>query len=103
PVAGGGYFRLYPLRLSLHWLGRINELHRQPFMFYIHPWELDPNQPRLPGTFRSRFRHYQNLKSTEAKLDRLLPTFCFGTLTEVLAASAPAATSTSIEAIRLAS
>jgi polysaccharide deacetylase family protein (PEP-CTERM system associated) len=103
PVAGGGYFRLYPLRLSLHWLGRINRVDRQPFMFYIHPWEVDPDQPRLAGSLRSRFRHYQNLRSTEPKLDRLLQTFAFGTLTDVLAANSSIPTSTAIETIRLAS
>jgi polysaccharide deacetylase family protein (PEP-CTERM system associated) len=84
PIAGGGYFRLYPARLSIRWLGRINRVERQPFLFYIHPWELDPDQPRLPGSLRSRFRHYQNLRRTEKKLRRLLETFRFGTLTQAL-------------------
>jgi polysaccharide deacetylase family protein (PEP-CTERM system associated) len=84
PVAGGGYFRLYPSRLSLQWLDHINETERQPFLFYMHPWELDPDQPRLPGSLRSRFRHYQNLRSTAPKLKRLLSSFRFGTLTESL-------------------
>lgn len=82
PVSGGGYFRLYPLKLSLSLLTQVNVRHFAPFMFYIHPWEVDPDQPRLKGSLRSRFRHYQNLKSTERKLDRLLKSFRFGTLTE---------------------
>jgi len=81
PVAGGGYFRLYPLSLSLCCLRRINRDHKQPFMFYIHPWELDPDQPRLAASLKSRFRHYQNLRTTAAKLERLLASFRFGTLT----------------------
>jgi len=75
PVAGGGYFRMYPLWLSRHWWSRINRIQGEPFIFYIHPWELDPAQPRIPTNLRSRFRHYQNLSSTEKKLDRILATF----------------------------
>lgn len=88
PVAGGGYFRILPLRLTLHWLRNINRKERRPVMFYIHPWELDPDQPRLPGGRRSRFRHYQNLAGTERKLDRLLAAFPFGTLAESVKAAA---------------
>jgi len=84
PVSGGGYFRLYPSRMSLQWLQRINNTEQQPFLFYIHPWELDPDQPRLPGSLKSRFRHYQNLRSTAPKLERLLSTFQFGTLSQAL-------------------
>jgi len=84
PVAGGGYFRLYPFALTRRWLGRINAVERQPFVFYIHPWELDPDQPRLPAKWKSRFRHYQNLRHTERKLNRLLSTFRFGTLSQCL-------------------
>ncbi len=72
PVGGGGYFRLYPIRLSLYCLQAINKRYGQPFMFYIHPWELDPDQPRQPASWKSRFRHYQNLATTERKLHRLL-------------------------------
>ncbi len=85
PVAGGGYFRLYPARFSLACLGRVNRIARQPFMFYIHPWELDPDQPRLPGSWASRFRHYQNLGSTARKLRWLLKEFRFGTQSSALA------------------
>ena len=85
PVAGGGYFRLYPAALSLRWLGMINKRHARPFVFYVHPWELDPQQPVMRGSFRSRWRHYQNLHTTEPKLHRLLREFRFGTLSEALA------------------
>jgi polysaccharide deacetylase family protein (PEP-CTERM system associated) len=86
PVSGGGYFRLYPLRLSLGCLRRINRAERQPFLFYVHPWEIDPGQPRLPAASRlSRFRHYVNLADNERKLDRLLGSFRFGRLSDVIA------------------
>lgn len=85
PAGGGGYFRLYPYQLSKYLLGRLNQIDR-PFMFYIHPWEVDPKQPRLAhGSRFSRFRHYVNLTTTEQKLRLLLKEFCFGTMSEVLA------------------
>lgn len=88
PVSGGGYFRLYPARLTAWLLNRVNRS-GQPFMFYVHPWELDPDQPRLAGSLRSRFRHYQNLASTERKLAWLLPRFEFGTMSEALSVGEP--------------
>ena len=84
PVAGGGYFRLFPLRMTLHCLRSINKKHNQPFMFYIHPWELDPDQPRLQAGRKSRFRHYQNLRTTERKLDRLLSKVHFSSFSQSL-------------------
>lgn len=84
PVAGGGYFRLLPLRATIHAIRRTNEAARQPFMFYIHPWELDPEQPRLPGRLLSRLRHYQNLRTTAAKLDILLSEFPFRSATDAI-------------------
>ncbi len=59
----------------------VNISERQPAIFYFHPWELDPDQPRLTGIdFRARFRHYVNLKGTERKLTRLLQDFRWGTV-----------------------
>jgi len=85
PVSGGGYFRLYPLRLTLRLLRRINRRERQPFVFYLHPWEVDPGQPRMHAASRtSRFRHYVNLGRNERKLDRLLRRFRFGRLCDVV-------------------
>ena len=84
PVAGGGYFRLYPAWLSIYCLRRINRVGRQPFMFYIHPWELDPDQPPLPAGLKSRFRHYQNLRTTVPKLEKLLASCRFGTMRAAL-------------------
>jgi polysaccharide deacetylase family protein (PEP-CTERM system associated) len=85
PISGGGYFRLYPFPFSRFCLDRYSRQSNCPFVFYIHPWEVDPDQPRLPGRFLSRFRHYQNLATTEHKLNALLPRFRFSTLTDSLA------------------
>ncbi len=79
-VSGGGYFRLYPRRFTEFCLGRINTRSASPFMFYIHPWEVDPDQPRLSGSLMSKFRHYQNLRTTEHKLNWLLPRFRFDSM-----------------------
>ena len=84
PISGGGYFRLYPFRMSASLLNKINIKQNQPFMFYIHPWELDTDQPRMKAPLKSRFRHYQNLKTTERKLKKLLTQFNFNTMTEAL-------------------
>ncbi len=79
PISGGGYFRLYPYRFTARCLRRVNEREDRPFVFYVHPWEVDPNQPRLPIRSRmSRTRHYVNLSRTERKLDLLLSQFRFG-------------------------
>jgi polysaccharide deacetylase family protein (PEP-CTERM system associated) len=87
PVSGGGYFRLYPADLTIRALESVNRRENRPFMFYIHPWELDPEQPRLPyGSFLGRCRHYVNLHATEAKLERLLTRFRFGTVTQAVQA-----------------
>ena len=76
PAGGGGYFRLLPYRVS-HWsLRTINARDRQPAMFYFHPWELDPGQPRVPGAgAKTRFRHYVNLERTAPRLARLFRDF----------------------------
>ncbi len=85
PVAGGGYFRLYPLRLTTRFLDHVNTRARQPFMFYLHPWEVDPEQPRLKvGSAKSRMRHYLNLASTESKFTELLGRFRFGAMRDVI-------------------
>lgn len=78
PVSGGGYFRLLPFRLTKMLLARINEQEQRPFLFYLHPWEIDPEQPRiLNAGLLSRFRHYNNLARTESRLQRLLESFHF--------------------------
>lgn len=85
PVGGGGYFRLYPWSWTRHFLSKIHRNGAEPFVFYVHPWEVDPRQPRLPAGSRiARFRHRVNLSTTEAKLDLLLGEFPFGPLSEVV-------------------
>jgi polysaccharide deacetylase family protein (PEP-CTERM system associated) len=79
PVAGGGYFRLLPYWLSQWGLASINRRERRPFIFYLHPWEIDPAQPRVSASWLSRFRHYTNLGKCEERLRRLLGEFRFGT------------------------
>jgi polysaccharide deacetylase family protein (PEP-CTERM system associated) len=79
PVAGGGYFRLLPYWLSQWGLASINRREQRPFIFYLHPWEVDPAQPRVPASRLSRFRHYTNLEKCEERLRRLLGDFRFGT------------------------
>lgn len=85
PVAGGGYFRLFPLPLTRYAIRRINSEH-QPAVVYLHPWEFDPEQPRIhQASMKSRFRHYLNLHKTETRLHRLLGHFRFAPLREVFA------------------
>lgn len=79
PVAGGGYLRLMPYCLTRWSLKEINEREGQPAMVYFHPWELDPDQPRISAGWRSTWRHYTNLSRTEEKIDRLLRDFRFST------------------------
>ena len=84
PIAGGGYFRLFPYAFSRWALGSVNR-EGQDFVFYTHPWEVDPQQPRMSGaSLISRFRHYLNLQRCEARLERLLGDFSFGTMHESL-------------------
>ena len=78
PIAGGGYFRLLPYALTRWGLKTINREDCQPFVFYLHPWEFDPLQPRMTGSnLKSRFRHNVNLNKTEARFNKLLRDFSF--------------------------
>ena len=84
PAGGGGYFRLAPYSLSRWALRRVNRVDEQPAIFYFHPWEIDPGQPRVAGTsLKTRFRHYVNLDKTEARLGRLLQDFRWGRVDDV--------------------
>lgn len=83
PVAGGGYFRLYPYLLTRAGLRQVNS-RQQPFIFYLHPWEIDPDQPKVDAGWFSRFRHYNNLDKCESRLQRLMQDFQFGTAWQVL-------------------
>lgn len=82
PIAGGGYFRLFPYWFSAWALGLINSREKKPFIFYLHPWEVDPDQPRMAAaSLKSRFRHYNNLGKTHGRLERLLRRFRFVPIT----------------------
>ncbi|MEM6640221.1 MAG: XrtA system polysaccharide deacetylase [Pseudomonadota bacterium] len=76
PFGGGGYFRLMPYSVYRRGFARVNAVDRQPGLFYFHPWEIDPQQPRVSGlSARSRFRHYLNLDRMAPRLTRLLQDF----------------------------
>ncbi len=80
PVAGGGYFRLLPYAWTKWGIDRVNRVEGQPVVFYLHPWEVDPGQPRIPLPGLSRFRHYRNLDRTEARFRRLMADFRFDSI-----------------------
>ena len=82
-IAGGGYLRFAPYLLTQRVVRHINVKEKRPAMVYFHPWELDPDQPRIRAPLRSRLRHYTNLSHTEQKLARLLQDFRFTTLSNV--------------------
>ena len=84
PVSGGGYFRILPYWVTRAGLRQINDRAGRPFTFYLHPWEVDPDQPRIKVGWFSRFRHYTNLDRCEARLRRLLGEFPFASMREVL-------------------
>jgi polysaccharide deacetylase family protein (PEP-CTERM system associated) len=87
PCGGGGYFRLLPYGAFRWMLSRVNNQDRQPGLFYFHPWEVDPGQPRVQDAPpRSRFRHYLNLDRMHDRLDRLLQDFRWGRMDEVFGA-----------------
>ena len=78
PAAGGGWFRLLPYGVSRWLLHQVNDKEQAPCMFYFHPWEVDPGQPRQSGvSLKTRFRHYVNLGCMEARLRRLLRDFAW--------------------------
>jgi polysaccharide deacetylase family protein (PEP-CTERM system associated) len=83
PVAGGGYFRLFPLWFT-RWAIRHLNAEGHPAVIYLHPWEFDPEQPRMAGaSWRSRFRHYVNIAKTEDRLRALLSEFTFAPMCQV--------------------
>ena len=87
PASGGGYFRLMPYAVSRWLLQRVNQVDRQPAIFYFHPWEIDAGQPRIAGiNAKTRFRHYLNLHKTEARIQRLLADFSWGRMDDVFLA-----------------
>ena len=83
PVAGGGYFRLFPYATSKTFLQRL-ERQGARLVMYLHPWEIDPEQPRMDGPWLSQFRHYLNLQKTQERLSRLLTDFRFGPMRDII-------------------
>ena len=84
PAGGGGFFRFYPYQITRKIIQRVNKLDNQPTIFYFHPWEIDPGQPRQDNApLKSRFRHYLNLHKTEDRLTSLLQDFTWGRVDEV--------------------
>ena len=84
PCGGGGYFRLLPYTVSRWSMARVNRVDGQACIFYFHPWEIDPGQPRQPGiNLKTRFRHYLNLSRMEGRIGRLLEDFRWDTMANV--------------------
>ena len=81
---GGGYFRLFPYGATRWAIERVNRLEHKPAVFYLHPWEIDPEQPRLAAPWRSTLRHYNSLGRTEVRMRRLLSDFRWDTVARVL-------------------
>ncbi len=86
PVAGGGYLRMLPLWYNRAGMDRIVE-HGRPVMVYVHPWEIDPDQPRIATRLRSRLRHYTNLARMQARLEYVLERYAFAPVGQVLGAA----------------
>lgn len=89
PIAGGGYFRVLPYAFTRWGISRVNAA-GDPVVFYIHPWEIDPAQPRLPVSRLAGLRHYANLDDTLPRLERMLRDFAFDTITAALDVQVPA-------------
>lgn len=91
PSSGGGYFRLLPYNLSRGMLKWVNTHDRQAAVFYFHPWEIDRNQPRIPGiSTKTKFRHYVNINRMESRLNQLLSDFRWGRMDEIFLPPSPA-------------
>jgi len=90
PIAGGGYFRLYPYPWTRWGIARVNRA-GHPVVFYIHPWEVDPGQPRLPVGKLTAVRHYTGLRRTINRLEMLFNDFAFDTVAATLAMESSAA------------
>jgi len=85
PAAGGGYLRIFPLTYT-HWVFRKYEVqYRERVIVYLHPWEVDSEQPRISASLKSRFRHYTNLGSMESRIESLLTRYTFGTFSQLVA------------------
>jgi polysaccharide deacetylase family protein (PEP-CTERM system associated) len=84
PIAGGGYFRIFPYALTKLAYKYLNSSKNEPVIFYLHPWEIDPEQPRIDSSRFSAFRHYTNLAKTKGRLERLMSDFAFSTVADVI-------------------
>jgi polysaccharide deacetylase family protein (PEP-CTERM system associated) len=84
PIGGGGYFRLFPYWLTRIGLKSLNNKSNRSFVFYLHPWEIDVEQPRIKSNMLSEFRHYNNLDKVEGRLNRLIDEFRFGPIKALL-------------------
>ena len=84
PAAGGGYLRNFPLGYTHFAFQQFERTTSFPLVVYLHPWELDPDQPRIAGRWRSRLRHYTNLRRMEERLRSLLERYQFGPLRDWL-------------------
>lgn len=83
-IGGGGYFRLYPYWMSKNRINRFLTTEQQPYSFYFHPWEIDPNQPKVAAaSFKSKFRHYVNLSRMEGKIIQLLKDYHWSSMADV--------------------
>jgi polysaccharide deacetylase family protein (PEP-CTERM system associated) len=89
PIGGGGYFRLLPYAWTRWGISHLNSEEQRPAVFYLHPWEIDPDQPRLRTSTLGRARHYGRLDQTEQRLRRLLSEFAFAPLSSTFVAEAP--------------
>ena len=93
PSSGGGYFRLLPYALTRWMLRQVNQQDRESAIFYFHPWEIDPGQPRVDGIdLRTRFRHYVNIGRTEGRLQSLMDDFRWGRMDQIFLPGAAAST-----------
>ena len=93
PSSGGGYFRLLPYALTRWMLRQVNQQDRESAIFYFHPWEIDPGQPRVSGIdLRTRFRHYVNIGRTEGRLQSLMDDFRWGRMDQIFLPGAAAST-----------
>lgn len=84
PISGGGYFRLYPYWATRWAVKKFSDTTTSPYIFYLHPWEIDPAQPRMDNiNFKTRFRHYLNLKKVERRMAALLTDFEWSSMAEL--------------------
>lgn len=84
PIAGGGYFRMLPYAWTRWGIDRVNRVEREPVVFYVHPWEIDPEQPRFEAGAVTRVRHYTGLGSTVSRLERMMSDFEFDSIAALL-------------------